>query len=167
MSDLASLPADLHGLVDVAETSCVAACYRCLMSYFNQPDHELIDRRNDDAKGLLLRLARGATTGLDAPPLSRRSTKPSASPSDGRLQRWLELALALELPRPDAEPLTVGDARLPLVWRAHYVAAVLDEAPSSIASQLEDRGFELIALGSDETTWAESFGRLSKSLGRT
>ena len=25
-------------------TACVAACYRCVMSYFNQPDHELLDR---------------------------------------------------------------------------------------------------------------------------
>ena len=31
----------------IARTPCVAACYRCLMSYFNQPDHELIDRRDE------------------------------------------------------------------------------------------------------------------------
>ena len=24
--------------------ACVRGCYRCLLSYFNQPDHELIDQ---------------------------------------------------------------------------------------------------------------------------
>jgi hypothetical protein len=28
------------------DTACVAACYRCVMSYYNQPDHELLDRRD-------------------------------------------------------------------------------------------------------------------------
>lgn len=33
---------------------CEAGCYRCLLSYYNQPDHELIDRQDKDAGGLLL-----------------------------------------------------------------------------------------------------------------
>ena len=34
-------------LVNVPDARCVAGCYRCLLSYFNQPDHELIDRRQE------------------------------------------------------------------------------------------------------------------------
>jgi Lhr-like helicase/very-short-patch-repair endonuclease len=33
---------------------CEAGCYRCLLSYYNQPDHTLIDRKDKDAGGLLL-----------------------------------------------------------------------------------------------------------------
>lgn len=33
--------------------ACVAGCYRCLLSYFNQTDHELIDRRDDQVKTFL------------------------------------------------------------------------------------------------------------------
>lgn len=33
---------------------CDAGCYRCLLSYYNQPDHTLIDRKDKDADGLLL-----------------------------------------------------------------------------------------------------------------
>lgn len=33
---------------------CEAGCYRCLLSYYNQPDHELIDRKDVGADGLLL-----------------------------------------------------------------------------------------------------------------
>src|SRR5690606_28840437 len=47
LGDDASLPSDPHQLVDQPNTACVAACYRCLMSYYNQPDHELIDRRDE------------------------------------------------------------------------------------------------------------------------
>jgi hypothetical protein len=36
----------------------VAGCYRCLLSYYNQPDHALVDRRKDAFKLLLTRLAR-------------------------------------------------------------------------------------------------------------
>ena len=33
---------------------CEAGCYRCLLSYYNQPDHTLIDRKDKDAGGRLL-----------------------------------------------------------------------------------------------------------------
>ncbi|MFN7306965.1 MAG: DUF1998 domain-containing protein, partial [Acetobacteraceae bacterium] len=31
-------------LVNREDEACVRGCYRCLLSYFNQPDHEMIDR---------------------------------------------------------------------------------------------------------------------------
>ena len=31
-------------LRDKEGAECVKGCYRCLLSYYNQPDHELIDR---------------------------------------------------------------------------------------------------------------------------
>jgi very-short-patch-repair endonuclease len=36
------------------EPYCEAGCYRCLLSYYNQPDHVLIDRKDKAAGGLLL-----------------------------------------------------------------------------------------------------------------
>src|SRR5262249_52393084 len=55
------LPVDPELLTDSPGTECVAACYRCLMSYFNQPDHELLDRRDAAARRILLRTARATT----------------------------------------------------------------------------------------------------------
>jgi len=37
-----------------SEPFCEAGCYRCLLSYYNQPDHTLIDRKDKAAGGLLL-----------------------------------------------------------------------------------------------------------------
>jgi hypothetical protein len=50
---------DAKLLVSHDGESCVRGCYRCLLSYFNQPDHELIDRTRDEAKQMLIDLARG------------------------------------------------------------------------------------------------------------
>ena len=36
------------------EPFCEAGCYRCLLSYYNQPDHTLVDRKDKAAGGLLL-----------------------------------------------------------------------------------------------------------------
>jgi len=33
---------------------CEAGCYKCLLSYYNQPDHPLIDRKDAAAEGLVL-----------------------------------------------------------------------------------------------------------------
>jgi hypothetical protein len=38
IGDEGPLPADASALHDQADLPCVAACYRCLMSYYNQPD---------------------------------------------------------------------------------------------------------------------------------
>jgi RAD3-like DEAD/DEAH box helicase/uncharacterized protein DUF1998/helicase-like protein len=167
VTDEASLPADGHDLVDAPDTACVAACYRCLMSYFNQPDHERIDRRDADARSLLLRLSRAATSGIDAPPVSRRSSRPHPAGVDDSFARFLDLARSRELPGPDAEALLVGEVRVPLVWRGHYVAVLFEASLSDLTRELEDKGFEVIAFGGDEDAWTIPLDRLAKALGRS
>jgi superfamily II DNA/RNA helicase/ribosomal protein L37E len=41
------------------DTNCVAACYDCLLSYYNQPEHALINRRNKAVLEILNALASG------------------------------------------------------------------------------------------------------------
>ncbi len=155
------LPEDEESLADVPGTSCVAACYRCLMSYYNQPDHELIDRRDGKARALLLRLARSTIVGLEAP-----VTRPDPPAREGgAIGRWIELACARGLPAPDPEPLAAGGLRMPLVWRAHYALALLED-PGTARQELEDKGFDVVVFGPAETAWDEGFKRLAKLLGR-
>lgn len=45
---------------DDLSQECEAGCYRCLLSYYNQTDHPLIDRKDPEVINLLLRLS-GAT----------------------------------------------------------------------------------------------------------
>jgi hypothetical protein len=52
--DAAITAADPALLVAEDHAHCVKGCYRCLLSYFNQPDHEQIDRTDDVVRRLLL-----------------------------------------------------------------------------------------------------------------
>lgn len=165
--DLSSgLPDIATTLVDAPGTACVAACYRCVMSYFNQPDHELLDRRNEDARGLLLRLARGRLTGLEAP-ASRRPTEPPLVPSTGGdlASAWLAYVRGRDLPSPDSEPLVIDEQAVALVWRSHYVAALFEES-GALEAKLEDKGFEVVIFGESEASWPETTSSLAKLLGR-
>lgn len=162
MVDRTTLPVEPDAMSDVAGTTCVAACYGCLMSYYNQPDHELIDRRDAGARELLLRLARSTTIPKE------RDASPGANPSGGAASsRWLDEARRLDLPEPDPSPLRVGATDIPMVWRAHYVAALLGEAASGdVISALEDKGFAVFVFDSHEADWPEIFVRLAAALGR-
>ena len=164
--DLTSgLPANAVGLVDVTGTTCVAACYRCVMSYFNQPDHEQLERRDPDAREVLIRLARGVTTLLAAPTTRHPTLPPPLPAGDDPTTAWLAYARQTELPAPDTSPLVVDTSLVPLVWRNHYVAAVIDALPA-LVTQLEDKGFAVVVLGSSAATWAEATAALAKLLGR-
>ena len=48
-----------HDKKDEASRECEAGCYRCLLSYYNQPDHAEIDRKNAAMIRLLVRLSKG------------------------------------------------------------------------------------------------------------
>jgi Lhr-like helicase len=161
----AGLPDSPGQLKDTPDTSCVAACYRCLMSYYNQPDHELLDRRDEQARGLLLRFARARLTSLDGP-LSQSGRFRALGKADGLLGRWLEYARGRDLPAPDSEALVMDGRDIPLVWRAHYVAAPFDELDAGPRATLENKGFEILTLGRDESAWPISTAALAKLLGK-
>jgi Lhr-like helicase len=166
------LPADPSALADRAGTTCVAACYRCLMSYFNQPDHEGLDRRDPKVKEILLRLASAFTSGLmeeDAAPAGAGVPPPSggdstaAPPVSSVLARWLAEAASRGLPRPDARPISENGATVQLVWREYFVAAVLEPTDPALGSRLADKGFQVHHFG-DPATWPQTFDALAKAL---
>src|SRR5690606_5712594 len=94
--DAAVSESDPTLLQDKQGANCVKGCYRCLLSYFNQPDHELIDRTDAEVLRVLLRLARS-----EVAPSS--GAKPHSGNGDwhSALSRW-------GLPLPDSEPLVVA-----------------------------------------------------------
>jgi hypothetical protein len=48
---------DAGRLKDRRDAPCVHGCYRCLLSYYNQPDHEAIDRTDEDTLSMLIAMA--------------------------------------------------------------------------------------------------------------
>ena len=175
-----SLPESPVDLVDQPDASCVAACYRCLMSYYNQPDHESLDRRDKDARALLLRLARARTVPRRARPQPVKvipgkvaagspTTTVTVSVEDVTVSvedRWRAEATRRGIPAPDPKPLVAGERSVRYVWRRHYVAALIDEADRPALQPLEDLGFEVIQF-EDPKGWRAAFARLAAALGHT
>ena len=156
-----ALPNSAENLKDQEGPACIAACYRCLMSYYNQPDHELLDRRDKDARTLLLRLANGRTT---SPEDETPDTFGEADGANTLAARWRAEASRRGLPAPDEEPLSVGEWAVVRVWRKHYVAAIIDDADLPATKPMENLGFEVIWFD-DPTDWRDAFGQLAAALG--
>jgi hypothetical protein len=132
--DAAVAAADPALLEDDPEARCVKGCYRCLLSYYNQPDHEQIDRTNDDVRRTLLRLARSEVVPV------------RASVGAGEPGAWTEALSRWGLPLPDSEPLIVDGALLPLAWRAHLAAAAFEPVADGARAALEALGFAVITV---------------------
>lgn len=130
--DAAVAAADPSLLTEKEGADCVKGCYRCLLSYYNQPDHELIDRTNSDVRRVLLRLA--------------RSEVRLAASSTGGDGPWIEALARWKLPSADAAPLIVGDITFPLVWRGNLVAAATEAPPTEVQSAITAMGYSVVLL---------------------
>ncbi len=132
--DAALATADPDALTEAPDARCVTGCYHCLLSYYNQPDHELINRTDRDVRVLLLRLARGNVV------VENRVQDGSANGAwPAALARW-------GLPTPDKEPLSVNGANLPLAWRAHLAAAAVGSLDPQTRADAEALGFVVALL---------------------
>lgn len=125
-------------LVDSDNAPCVRGCYRCLLSYFNQPDHELIDRTDDDAIEMLVSLARCSI-------VAKSDKKLQTSGND-----WLASFMSSALPAPDASPVTFGQTTFPFAWRSHCVAAAEGNLDPDAVCEAEGNGWVLVSLPNGE-----------------
>ncbi len=131
--------ADPTLLRDVDEPGCVKGCYRCLLSYYNQPEHERIDRRNAGALGILLRLA-GSTTARAVTPRCEDTTGPSSEDA------WRKAFADWRLPRPDEGRLDLEGQKLSFVWRNYCVACTWSEFDDATGLVAERLGYAIVKL---------------------
>jgi hypothetical protein len=146
-------------LADNAD-ACVRGCYRCLLSYYNQPDHDTIDRRDPEARELLVRLANSRTSVDEAQGQTPVAEEPRAS-HDGWTARWTTAAGTLKNPLP---PWVLYETVVPR-WPASYAAAILPDTPISIREQLDLDGSALFVFPTDTDRWPDVFTRLARYLG--
>lgn len=151
-------------LVDAEGTLCVAACYRCLLSYYNQTEHEIIDRRDEVTKRVLQRLAR--STMVVVPGQTRsRSSRPAPADDAPPLERWQVLAKAREIPAEDEKPFIHEGVRAPLIWRKYRVVVVFESdppLPAAALQMLDMLGFTVLTFGTDEALWGVTFEKLEE-----
>ncbi len=110
--------------------ACVRGCYRCLLTYGNQGDHERIDRRL--AVPVLLALVGGRTVPEAAPSPAEGVAPPTPStvPQDDLapgVAALLETLQARGLPHPDAVDEEIEGVVVDVVFRHRRAALVFDE----------------------------------------
>jgi hypothetical protein len=116
-----------------AEDACVAGCYRCILSYYNQPDHEHIDRKDSAVIEFLCSLAGEQVIADDVAEAS--------DPWLAAFQRW-------GLPSPTS--LTLGGISHPFYWPSRDVLAVTAPPSPELASEAAARGvLDIVVLPSE------------------
>ena len=139
-----------NGVEDRSDARCVAGCYRCLLSYYNQPDHEQIDRQNQEVKDLLWRLTRSRTI-----PVTAQSADDD----------WLAAVLPKGAPPPDAEPLTGLEGMAHAAWRDYYLVVTRQSLPDALRAELEAMAMTIVTAGFDPTGWDAARAELAGAFG--
>jgi hypothetical protein len=121
--DEAIAAGDARLLVNRDGEACVRGCYRCLLSYFNQPDHEL-----------LIDLARGHVVLAKAPSLS------------GEGAEWERAFKDAGLPAPDVSAISFSGKMMSFAWRSHFVAACVSPLTEATRQEAEAKGWTLFEL---------------------
>jgi Domain of unknown function (DUF1998) len=143
-------------LSDGGAETCVKGCYRCLLTYFNQPEHEKIDRHHPEALDFLCRLA-AATVHSKASPLP--AIEPQTTEGDPT-QRFRSRLEAQQIPVPKVK---VSGAGWQLTWQQHLVV-VLFGPTSADRRTLEDMDYRVFEVPLEETRWVASIEALKSAL---
>jgi superfamily II DNA/RNA helicase len=117
-----------------SKSDCVKGCYRCLLSYFNQPDQEFIDRNDSDVLLILLRLARSKV-------VPTKSTREEESTDP-----WLNAFKNWGLPAPHGKPLVLDGTSIRFVWPEHRVAADIGPFADQVNGCADALGYAVVAL---------------------
>jgi hypothetical protein len=148
--EAAVLAGDAGLLQEIPGVPCVKGCYRCLLSYYNQVDHELIDRTDAVAKEILVQLAR-ARVDLSTPVGSEAMADP-----------WIDAFRRWGIPSP-SKPLLIDDTKFTFVWRDQRLVGSAIPVSAGVQQILADMGWQLITMpdapGSDPPAeFREHFG---------
>jgi len=140
----------LEVLTPEGERVCEAGCYQCLLSYYNQPDHEHIMRRDSSVLSLLVELAHGRVSPSE--PLPPRN-------DSSMLSTWLT-ALSTggwRLPDQTGQSIADGRATVDAIYKAARTLVFLAEPAAEILGYAQDRGYAVICFPSDTEEWAQVF----------
>jgi len=156
MASLDSLEQKPRGL-----SICEAGCYQCLLSYFNQPDHDNINRRNPDALNLLVALANARVSMARVPDRVQPAT-PAPAAGSSRLTEWLAALDQAGLLPPDATNVAVnqGTATAAGQYKAARALVFLEPITAELRATLGDKGWHVLDF-SDQARWPDLFARYS------
>jgi len=130
---------------------CEAGCYQCLLSYFNQPDHDHINRRNTQAIEMLVALANAQVAVSPA-------VVGDAGTHDALFYEWQHALQAGGHKAPDQTQLQVLGGQLTVAgqYKAARTLVILRPLQSAWQAELTDKGWTVINM-SNSAQWSEQF----------
>ena len=159
-----------------AREDCEAACYDCLMSYRNQPDHALLDRQL--IQPVLSLLSRSRVASAPVPSSRSEHLEKLMRLAGSDLERaWLRFLEAREhrLPTGAQELIAHAGTRPDFVYTGHYAAIYIDgpihqfadrhNRDLELTERLEDLSFTVIRF-THQDDWAAHHRPLSQRLRR-
>lgn len=145
-------------LADVTDAQCVAGCYRCLLSYYNQVDHDEIDRRDPKFREMLALLARARIVPREIRAQKEDAAEPAA-------EAFRDAIVARGLQPFDTKPLVVDGVALPFSWRAERVVALYEDQYQRLRDLLEERSLIAVRLARGHETRPDLLAALGAALG--
>jgi very-short-patch-repair endonuclease len=152
------------------DTSCEAGCYGCLLSYYNQPDHGVIDRQHKEVRELLCRLAHAeARKGSEGRTAEDQFAELWRLSSSSLEHAWLTVVRDQDYHLPDrAQRLIEEHGTRPDFAYSRAQALIYVDGPhhdgdaqkrldAAITDRLEDAGYTVIRFGVDRATWSARF----------
>lgn len=135
---------------------CEAGCYQCLLSYFNQPDHEHINRRNADALKLLVALANAQVQPSQASIAA--AGRNSAGSCDDLMEQWLQVLSRTGQRQPDVINVSVLNGMATAAGQYKTVRALvfLEVVSNELHGVLVDKGWQVLDF-SDQSQWSAQF----------
>lgn len=132
------------------ERICEAGCYQCLLSYYNQPDHDLISRRDPFVLKILAELANGA--------VNRTKNVAPTEDSTTALNQWLGLIAELGLAAPDETQVELQEGTwvVDALYKSARTLILLSEPSKDLQAYASDRAYSIISFNSDSSTWRDT-----------
>lgn len=165
-------------LIDT-DDECEAGCYRCLLSYYNQPEHDVIDRRSESVRQILCGLTEAdLRTGTEGRSPEEHFDELSRLCGSSLERTWLATVKdrGLRLPdraqrliqehgtRPDFE--YVESQTLVYVDGPQHDADGQKRLDATITERLEDAGYTVIRFAKDASAWPNIFTRYPDVFGK-
>jgi ATP-dependent helicase YprA (DUF1998 family)/very-short-patch-repair endonuclease len=137
-----------------AREDCVRACYDCLLSYYNQPDHEVLDRKAIAPFLMRLKAARVVETPSELPHAEHLAALRKRCESTLE-EQFLDFLEAHRLHLPTAAQESLGKTKPDFLYKGDHVVAVYVDGPphdypgrqardAQLTIELEDQGWKVI-----------------------
>jgi Lhr-like helicase/very-short-patch-repair endonuclease len=153
---------------------CEAGCYRCLLSFYNQPDHTLIDRKDKDAGGLLLDIlcrltAARAHRGTQGRAPQEHDAELARTAGSSLERAWLDHLTDRGYRKPDRGQHPIASARAcadffyddlnlaVFVDGPHHETETQRAADAAIDRALDEQGFLVVRFPKEQARWPDIF----------